>query len=202
MSNDIIKMTGVGYLEIFIGPMYAGKTSKLQELYHLYSHYNIPVKVINYIDDNRYNNDNNLYSHDSVTIPCIKCKHINDIYPINKSTITTSTLEEFTSIDVYLINEGQFFGDIVEWVTTAVNPPYNKTIYICGLDGDFKRKPFGNWLDIIPLCDKITKLTSRCGICKINSALFSHRLSDEKEQIVIGSENYLPVCRKCYNQHF
>lgn len=200
MSNNILfDMSDQGYLELFIGPMYAGKTSKLQELYRQYYRCNVPVKVINYIDDNRYNDDDLLSSHDKVTIPCIKCKYINDVYPIlKKCNANTCRLEEFMSTDVFLINEGQFFDDIVEWVISAVNPPYNKKIYVCGLDGDFERKPFGKWLDIIPLCDKITKLTSVCNMCKTNKAIFSHRLTNEKKQVVIGSVNYIPLCRTCF----
>jgi thymidine kinase len=195
-------MTDEGYLELFVGPMYAGKTTKLQELYSFYSHDNIPVKVINYIDDNRYNTTDLLSSHDNVTVPCTKCKCLNDAYPILKDGYNLKDINygEFMNTHIFLINEGQFFEDIVDWIICAVNPPYNKKIYVCGLDGDFERKPFGKWLDIIPYCDKITKLTSMCSICNLNKAIFSHRLTNEKEQIVIGSTNYIPLCRGCFNK--
>jgi thymidine kinase len=42
----------------------------------------------------------------------------------------------------------------------------NKKVYVCGLDGDFERKKFGSILDLIPLCDKVRKLTSLCSICR------------------------------------
>jgi thymidine kinase len=78
---------------------------------------------------------------------------------------------------------------------------HNKKIYICGLDGDFERKKFGQILELIPFCDKVTKLTSLCSICKNGTpAIFSLRITNEKEQTVIGSENYLPVCRDCYDK--
>ena len=73
----------------------------------------------------------------------------------------------------------------------------NKQVFICGLDGDFKRQKFGNLFDLIPYCDELIKLKSVCKICK-NQAIFSHRTSKESEQLVIGSDNYLPLCRKCY----
>jgi thymidine kinase len=76
-----------------------------------------------------------------------------------------------------------------------------KQIYICGLDGDFERKKFGQILDIIPLCDKVTKLTSLCSICKNGKpGIFSKRISCEKAQTVVGSDNYIPVCRNCYDK--
>ena len=77
----------------------------------------------------------------------------------------------------------------------------NKQVYVCGLDGDFERKKFGQILDIIPLCDKVTKLTSLCSLCKDGTlGIFSMRLTNEKEQTVVGSDNYIPVCRICYSK--
>ena len=102
-----------------------------------------------------------------------------------------------SNIKYIFINEGQFFEDIVEWTTTAVEK-YNKSVYICGLDGDFNREKFGTWLNLIPLCDKVTKLNSYCSLCKKKPAIFSHRITNEKEQKVIGSDNYIPLCRACY----
>jgi thymidine kinase len=194
-----------GYLELFIGPMFSGKTSMLIKLYQNFVSNNNSVKAINFVDDNRYTRDDFISSHDKEIIPCIKCKILNSIYPIiqdeDKNNSYAVKLEEtdFHSVDVFLINEGQFYCDIVEWIKIAVGPKYNKKIYVCGLDGDFKTNVFGDWLNIIPLCDRITKLNSICYNCKERNAIFSHRLSNEKELIVIGSNNYIPLCRKCYN---
>ena len=76
-----------------------------------------------------------------------------------------------------------------------------KKIYVGGLDGDFERKKFGQILDLIPLCDKVTKLTSLCSLCKNGIyGIFSKRITNEKEQTVVGSNNYIPVCRDCYEK--
>jgi thymidine kinase len=100
--------------------------------------------------------------------------------------------------EVILINEGQFFPDLEEFVRLLLND--GKKVYICGLDGDFERKRFGTILDLIPLCDKVTKLTSLCSLCKNGTpGIFSMRLTNEKDQTVVGSDNYIPVCRKCYS---
>ena len=105
--------------------------------------------------------------------------------------------EETIQADVILINEGQFFHDLYD--STIDMLKLGKKIYICGLDGDFEQKKFGAILDLIPLCDKVTKLTSLCSICKDGTpGIFSMRLTGEKEQTIVGSENYIPVCRKCY----
>jgi thymidine kinase len=100
---------------------------------------------------------------------------------------------------VILINEGQFFPDLFEFVNSLLLE--RKKVYICGLDGDFERKKFGSILELIPLCDKVTKLTSLCSLCRDGTpGIFSMRLTQETEQTVVGSENYIPVCRKCYQK--
>jgi thymidine kinase len=194
MDNSIDRM---GYCEIIYGPMKSGKTSRLLQLYKQFKFCEIPVMVINHSIDKRYS-DTLLSSHDKIMIPCINSLSLTDIVDINKEVIESGAyINEFNEASVILINEGQFFEDIVSWVTIAVEK-YKKSVYICGLNSDFRRKPFGNWLDLQLICDKVTQLHSWCGLCKKQEALFSHRLSNETDKIVIGSDNYIPVCRKCW----
>jgi thymidine kinase len=178
-----------GYLEIILGSMYASKTRRLVEIYNQCKFCNISVAVINHSIDNRYD-DNLLSTHDKIKIPCIKTDKLIDLWHNNNINLITC--------DVVLINEGQFFPDIEEFVKLLLK--YNKKVYVCGLDGDFERKKFGQILDLIPICDKVYKLTSLCSICKNGTkGIFSMRLTNEKEQTVVGAENYIPVCRNCYD---
>ena len=178
-----------GYLELIMGPMFSGKTSKLIEVYKQCIFCNISVAVINYAGDTRYSNTM-LSTHDMKMIPCMRGSSIREIVSEQRTCIEAS--------DVILINEGQFFTDIAEHVRHWVDA-CGKRVYICGLDGDFERNAIGNLHELLPFCDKIEKLTSLCSSCKNGTrAIFSFRLTDEKEQIVIGSSNYIPVCRKCY----
>ena len=187
MNKDIMSdsNSSAGYLELILGPMFSGKTSRIVEIYKQCEFCNISVTVINHTIDNRYD-DELLSTHDKVKIPCIKTERLSDVW----IKVATS--------DVILINEGQFFEDLYEVVVEMLKQ--NKKIYICGLDGDFERKKFGQILDLIPLCDKVTKLTSLCSLCKNGTpGIFSMRLTHETDQTVVGSDNYIPVCRKCYS---
>ena len=76
---------------------------------------------------------------------------------------------------------------------------HKKKVYISGLDGDFKRRKFGSILDVIPLCDDVIKIKAICKRCKKRDAIFTHRLSNEQEQTVVGVDNYTSLCRMCYN---
>ncbi len=181
-----------GYLEIILGPMFSSKTSTLLEIYKKYKFCNISVIIINHTIDNRYHNTM-VSTHDKVMAPCLQTNKIGDIWNSEQNE-SYNTLRE---ADVILINEGQFFEDLYDIVLDMLNK--NKKIYICGLDGDFERKKFGTILDLIPHCDKVTKLTSLCSLCKNGTpGIFSMRLTNETEQTIVGSENYIPVCRKCY----
>ena len=208
MNKDNINMSEPyqsGYLEIILGPMFSGKTSRLVEIYNQCKFCNISVAVINHCIDNRYDNDL-LSTHDKIKIPCIKTERLFDVWTdhINMEdnvAIIPRIKDKFkvATSSVILINEGQFFPDLAEFVTRLLED--NKQIYVCGLDGDFERKKFGQILDLIPLCDKVHKLTSLCSLCKNgNKGIFSMRLTNEKEQTVVGSDNYIPVCRMCYEK--
>ena len=191
----------IGYLELFIGSMYSGKTSKLLETYKQCKFCNIPVTIINHVIDNRYHNTM-VSTHDQLMAPCLQASELNDIWTDNgyKKSGEKKDLWAHNAVrdsEVILINEGQFFPDLYDVVVDMLN--CNKKIYICGLDGDFERKKFGQILDLIPLCDKVTKLTSLCSQCKNGTpGIFSMRLTNETAQTVVGSDNYIPVCRKCY----
>jgi len=192
-SKKINNSVNTGYLELYIGPMWSGKTSELVKLHKQYTYCDIPVLAINYKHDKRYTDDK-ISTHDLTNIPCVSGVELSDISDVVNDELS----EVFKDAQIILINEGQFFKDIVVWVKCAVEV-YRKRIYICGLDGDYKREMFGDWLSLIPFCDRVTKLHSLCGCCKDNYAIFSHRCSNEVEQELIGTDQYVPLCRQCYN---
>ena len=148
------------------------------------------VVVVNFAGDTRYAAAEAalLSTHDRTMIPCIMCSSIEELELKHAAKVLAA--------EVLLINEGQFFPDIMRilhWVDAG------KRIYVCGLDGDFEKKRIGAFLDLIPHCDKVCKLTSLCSICRSGKeAIFSFRTTRETSQIVIGSDNYLPLCRVCY----
>jgi thymidine kinase len=180
------------YLEIILGSMFSGKTSRLVEIFKQCTFCNIPIIVINHANDDRYDNMM-LSTHDRVKIPCMKTENLMDLF---KKEECNNCIE---NSEVILVNEGQFFTDLYEFVELSLKK--GKKIYVCGLDGDFERKKFGQILDLIPLCDKVTKLNSLCSQCRNGKkGIFSCRITNETTQVVIGSDNYKPLCRSCYLQ--
>ena len=173
-----------GYLEIILGPMFSGKTTKLIDIYNVCIESNERVLAINYSADKRYH-DSMLCTHDQKMIPCIFTEKLS----------SPNIKQDIDDADIILINEGQFFKDIYDEVERLVEIE-KKKVYVCGLDGDFKQQKFGKLLDLIPLCDNVIKLHSACVKCT-KPAIYTHRLSTETAQIVIGNDIYVAMCRSC-----
>jgi len=182
------------YLELIIGPMFCGKTSFLINKYKQLNYCNIPVLVVNHSLDNRYSNIK-LSNHDQEMIECEFVDSLGELFK-DGSAIHSAYIEA----NVILINEGQFFNDLKFYVLRMLED--GKHVYIAGLDSDFKKHKFGEIIDLIPICDNIKKLSSLCSLCRDGTkAIFSHRISDEQEQTLVGSTNYIPLCRKCHSEN-
>ena len=185
-----------GYLKIILGPMTSGKTTELIKEYNRHVAGGFNCCFINHSTDDRYGSGNSKTSthNKSVVTNTFSCEKL-DYLMLDEP-------ERIDPFDVFFINEGQFFSDLKFYVDYLVNRK-NKKVYVCGLDGDFRREKFGTLLDIIPICDDIIKLKALCIKCKKSEAIFTHRLTNEKEQTIVGgSESYCALCRSCYNSSF
>lgn len=179
-----------GNLEIIIGPMFSGKSTEIIRRIRLLQKIDKKIIVVKPCIDNRYSTDK-ITSHDYESVDCIV---INNLADINNSVIQ--------SHDTIVIDEGQFFEDLVETVEMWLKS-FDINIIVAGLDGDFQQKPIGKILNLIPLSNKCVKLNSMCNICKDGTkAPFSYRLVQSKEAVLVGgSDKYMPLCRKHYNQY-
>lgn len=76
-----------------------------------------------------------------------------------------------------------------------------KIVIIAALDGTYERKPFGTVLNLIPMAEKVDKLTAVCAYCS-GDAAFTMRLTHERGvQVIGGKDKYASVCRGCYKVH-
>lgn len=168
--------------------MFSGKTTALLDIHQRAISAGKRVVIVNFAGDllRKTSVVNNLVSHSGATAPCLYAESLSEVW------------SELCEADVVLINEAQFFPDARHVVLQLVND-MGKEVHLAGLDGDFRREPFGtsHLLDLIPQCDEVVKLRAVCCFCA-KPAIFSRRLTDETEQVVIGgSERYAPVCRSC-----
>ena len=174
------------HLKIIIGPMFSGKTTELIRHYQLSRN---PKKVIiNHSSDKRYNDIPSTTTHNKVSLPAITMINLKDIFEDN--TLLNN--------DEFYIDEGQFYNDLYDVVIKLMD--LGKKIIVCGLDGDFEKKPFGN-MDLLKLitytCD-VNKLNANCYKCN-EPAYYTKRLNKNKDQFVVGTDDdYQP---SCYNHH-
>jgi thymidine kinase len=171
-------------LHLYLGPMYAGKTSQLIQ--------NIDAKtiVLDYCESNETYNGV-LKSHDKVETSCIKLNRLCNLFIITDIDM----LETFRNAKKVLINEAQFFPDLLAFIKLIEG--YELRVEVYGLDGDFERNKFGQIPEIIPYCDSVVKLKGKCCYCGDHS-IFSKRITCNKEQYLVDENAYRPVCRKCY----
>jgi thymidine kinase len=185
-SYTINKIHPNGYLQIVTGCMFSGKTSHIIKETKKWKSIGKKVLTINYHLDLRYS-DSKIVSHDNFGIDCMMVDEID--HKVNKL---------ISKYDVIIINEAQFFDNlkvnVIDWVDN-----YKKIVIVSGLDGDFNRNKFGEILDLIPFCDEFIKLKAFCALCKDGTpALFSLKTKSLDKLIDIGTDQYIPVCRKHY----
>jgi thymidine kinase len=176
-----------GYLSIMVGPMNSRKTTMLIHNFTSCIQYGVSVVALTHALDLRKNDDPNFISSGGISVPAIRCNSIVEMARNNPDVAHNS---------VVLIDEAQFFDDLVEGVTLLLS--MHKHIYVYGLDSDFRRQKFGHILDLIPICDSFNKVTATCSMCQ-GFAIFTKRLTPNDQQICVGSDIYAPLCRACYN---
>ena len=95
-----------GYLFLIMGPMFSGKTSLLIKKYNEARQKGLTCCVLNYAGDTRYG-ENIIATHDGNSIGAVCVSRLREI----------SNLQEVISrCDCFLIDEAQFFPDLVEFV--------------------------------------------------------------------------------------
>ena len=179
----------MGHLSLLIGCMFAQKTTELLRRIRRYQSIGYRVLVINYIADTRYGTEC-IASHDKETEQAL-CVH--RLYDVDK-------LVRSNEYQVIIIDEGQFFPDLFDYVTSwADTLPVH--IVVAGLDGTADRKPFGDMLRLIPHAEEVERLTAFCSVCCDGTvATYSQYTGNASENGIIigGAEAYRPVCRKHY----
>lgn len=175
-------------LHLYMGPMFSSKTSRLISEHQKWKCIDKPTLVINHVIDTRYGNDGFLYTHDKNKIPCLCVDNLEDVPDdlVSKS-------------EAIFVNEGQFFTGLKKIVLRWCDE-LGKHVYIAGLDGDRHREKFGELLDLIPHADHYEKLSAKCKLCLDGTnAIFTYDLTNnDLDQIKVGTEQYLPLCRSHY----
>lgn len=183
----------IGKITVICGPMYAGKTSYLQNQINKYK-YTHSIAILKPKIDNRYS-QNNIVTHSDNHMEAICIESAQDILDLYYKKPT----------DIIAIDEAQFLkGDHKKFIKTLrILKRKGVIIFINGLDMDFKGNPFGIMPHIAIIADKIVKLKPICQYpgCK-NEAEMSYlhkpnsiQYDENGSPILLGSvEKYEARC--------
>ena len=187
----------MGKLSFYYGVMGAGKSEELIKIYHNYERINRHVEVFNFSMDERFANEEfSVSSRNGTSVPASEFD--NDTGFINEFKAKNSP-------DVIMVDEGQFLtvGQVVELATLV--DLYNIDVLVFGLRTDFKGNLFNGSKSLFEMSDKLIELKTLCAFCG-KKAIMNARFVDGKqvydgEQVQIGDEEYLGVCRSHWHSH-
>ena len=183
-------------LELLIGPMFAGKSSAIQSIVRRHQSLGWKVFVITNSLDTRYSDEPMIVNHDKQMMPATASDKL----------MPMLELQGYKESRLVVVEEAQFFSDLIPFIEQVVDKD-GKHAVVVGLDGDADRRPFGRVLDLIPLADRVTKLTAMCKHCGDGTpAIFTLAHNSATEAAIasgsvinVGSdEKYVPLCRKHY----
>jgi thymidine kinase len=167
--------------------MFSGKSTILLTRYRRYQIAGKKCLLIKYANDLRYGeSEEMLVTHDKLSYKATSC------------SLLAEANDFIQDYDVICIDEIQFYEDAYLFCDLWANS--GKIVEVCGLNGDYRRKPFEQISRLIPMSDNMTFVTAVCRDTGSDAA-FTMRLSNEKEQEVIGStDKYQAVSRAGYLQ--
>lgn len=173
-------------IEIFCGPMFAGKTTALFEIWKRNGN---KTKCFKPLIDTRAA-ENVTVSHDNFEIPCEAVATAGDI--LSKVSWNGGKFEKI------LIDEAQFFGSALVPVAIALSKQ-GMTVSIACLDLDSNGLPFGSVGDLLAVADDVHKLKGVCSVCGRPATRTFRKATPSNERTLIGgSEYYEPMCMRCF----
>jgi len=205
-------------LNIYTGPMFAGKTTRLIEHYDSLEVDNELQKIaFKFSKDTRYENDKDntdflqrkmIYSHDKKKILSIPISSCQEILPNLKKITDTYNI----NIKYIFLDEGQFFPKVEDWfqsfknIIRDTNHPDNKylqyleEVNISGLDYDATGKVFNpQFYSLFNDANYLLIAISKCYQCGDN-AQYTILLNDESKKemdgnVLVGDNSiYQPAC--------
>ncbi|NLY25710.1 MAG: thymidine kinase [Bacteroidales bacterium] len=185
-ENKLNETMRAGRIEVICGSMFSGKTEELLRRLRRAKIARQKVEIFKPAIDTRYSQEE-VVSHDRNAILSTPVEHSSNILLLS------------SEVEVVGIDEAQFFDEGLIGVCQQLADQGIRVI-VAGLDMDFRRVPFGPIPGLCAIADDVIKVHAICVECG-NLANYSHRLVKNDKQIMLGeTEEYQPLCRKCYAQ--
>ena len=185
-ENIIDKKHMRGSVEVICGSMFSGKTEELLRRLKRVKIAKQTVEIFKPVIDVRFSAEE-VVSHDRNSIISTPVDHSSNIMLLSSGTDVVG-IDEAQFFDMGLVNVCQQLAD------------QGVRVIVAGLDMDFKRVPFGPIPALCAIADDVTKVHAICVRCG-SLANYSHRIVAGEKQVMLGEmEEYIPLCRVCYNR--
>lgn len=125
----------------------------------------------------------------------------------NLLDIVNEDLKEGMEINCILVDESQFLTREHVIQLSEIADYFNIPVMCYGLKNDFQNRLFEGSEALLLYADKIQEIKTICAKDRCGKkAIMNLRLNDgtpvyDGEQIQIGDEEYVPVCRKHYHEY-
>ncbi|QHX36210.1 thymidine kinase [Spiroplasma sp. TIUS-1] len=201
MGSGPERMNKMGWIELIVGCMFAGKTEEFIRRLIRYKFGKKRIIVFKPEIDKRYSEDN-VQTHHGIRHEANPVKDSKALLKLLKNK--EFELDANKKFDVIGIDEIQFFDKgIVKVVEDLANEGY--IIVANGLDKDYKSDPFKNVFELLPLAEYVEKLSALCSQCG-GHANRTQRLvkglpvrdTDGPLVLISGEDSYEARCRHCY----
>lgn len=173
---------GCKMIKTIVGPMHSGKTSELMLEYNkiFNKKHVLCFKPFCDVRDEGYIRSNDF----DIVIPCIQIVKFSDILKYITDEVKT-----------IFVDEAQFVkGSIKPLLELSME--MDKDIYLVGLNMTAELKPFLVMPKLMAISDEVKIIKASCYDCG-REANYTYYEGDKKT-IMIGNENYYPLCGKCY----
>jgi len=181
-----------GTLTVITGPMFSNKSGELLRLATVHRIAGRRVGLFKHSLDDRYDGAQSISTHGGLSMAA---------EPVSSSLQVALMV---AGVDVVAIDEAQFFDDGLARVAAKLLED-GITVFVAGLDRNFKGEPFGPMADLMALADDVMKLRAVCMKCRSLEGTMTQRLIDGRPAsrnspiIQIGAaEAYEARCRDCH----
>ena len=183
---------GKGTLTVISGPMFSNKSGELLRLDTVHRIAGRTVALFKHSLDDRYEGPGHISTHGGNSMAAEAVA----------TALEVSLLA--TGADVVAIDEAQFFDDGLAEVAAQLVAG-GTTVFVAGLDRNFKGEPFGPMAALMAMADDVMKLKAVCMRCRSLNGTMTQRLIDGRPAsrnspiILVGAaEAYEARCRDCH----
>lgn len=170
-------------LTVITGGMFAEKSTELLRRGRRLKRAGKEVGYFKPAFDNRYS-EHEIVTHNGERVPA---------YSLDQA-ITMKSFEWI--VDVFLIDEVQFFDKSIHSAIDYLLEQ-GKTVIVAGLDMDYQGHSFVITAALMAIAEDVVKLKAVCAECG-SDAWVSFK-EDNGQRLQLGTDEYTPLCRKCFN---